>query len=146
MQLLALRGSQVCADELQTQMQKSNDVLDQIETAEKWAAKIDDLKVTAGSGDSDMPSDMMSFFDKNGIQRSSQGNFYAVGHVKYNDSQWDVAKENLQAYIHKMNGQSQMDYIKLQSLSNQNNRLFSLMDSIETKSNQTKSDIIRDIK
>lgn len=147
MQLLAMRGSQVCADELQTQMQKSNDVLDEIEKAEKWVAKIDDLKADAATnGKSDCPSDLMKYLNEHGVGRSGEGDFYADKHVKYTSDQWNVAKENLQAYIHKLNGQSQMDYIKLQSLSNQNNRLFSLMDSIETKSNQTKSEIIRDLK
>lgn len=152
MKLLAMRGSQVCADELQVQMQKSNDVLDAIKEAEDWAAKVDDAKAEATRSGSatDMPKKMMKFFGDHGIGRSGYGNFYDRGDgtegVKYTADQWNVAKENLQAYIHKMNGQSQMDYIRLQSLTNQNNRLFSLMDSIETKSNQTKSEIIRDMK
>ena len=150
MQLLAMRGSQVCADELQVQMQKSNDVLDKIEEAEKYLAKMDDLKAQSRTGAKAMPYEMGVFMFKNDIAHGTVACYSedSAGNttMRFDPDQWAVNKENLQAYIHKLNGQSQMDYIRLQSLTNQNNRLFSLMDSIETKSNQTKSEIIRDIK
>lgn len=150
MQLLAMRGSQVCAGELQVQMQKSNDVLDKIEEAEKYLAQMDDLKEQAKSGPTMMPGKMNYYMASNGIAFGTNSGKVKVGvnnvQYDYSQGQWAVNKENLQAFIHKLNGQSQMDYIRLQSLTNQNNRLFSLMDSIETKSNQTKSEIIRDMK
>ena len=141
MQLLAMRGSQVCANELQVQMQKSNSVLDEVERAERYAAQMDNLKEQAGSGTASIPRDMANWMSENGIETPS-GSYSG----EFNKAGWEYIKENAQAFIHRLNGQSQMDYINLQSLTNQNNRLFSLMDAIETKSNQTKSEIIRDLK
>lgn len=84
---------------------------------------------------------MKAFFDQNGIKYDTTGN-----DMINNKDEWDVAIQGLKNFTDKLNSNSQMDMIRLQSLMNKRDQAFEMMTNVLQKTSKLNGDIISNMR
>ena len=116
--LLFVERSEVFSDLAADKIKSSQAKLKEIKEAREMLQRMRKLKGEAKGGTSDMPEDMIAWDDKNGGNRSTVGDFYAPGRVKYDPDQWDIMIQGTSAHIESLTDSNQLEFLKLKSTVN----------------------------
>lgn len=114
-----------------------------IAQANDMLARAQQLKNQAAQNNNatDGGADMKAFFDQNGIKYDTTGN-----DMINNKDEWDVAIQGLKNFTDKLNSNSQMDMIRLQSLMNKRDQAFEMMTNVLQKTSKLNGDIISNMR
>jgi hypothetical protein len=123
-------------DKLAQIQQKQTDMA----KAREYLAKMKELKNAAGDGRAEMPREMQQWLDNHGISYAKKRN-----DNMYNEKEWDINIENLNAYIQNNNSSVELDMLSIQSLMNKRNQALEMASNIMKKSAESKEAIMRNI-
>lgn len=128
--------------QLRDQITSIQDKNTALEEANGMLARAKDLKAQAGtSGTSDMPGDMVRYWNSLGAQMSGAG-----GDNTHNSAEWDVNIEGLKGKIEALTSQSQLESTKLQQTINKYNQSFEMLSNFINKYYQSLSTVIQNLR